>query len=66
MDVASIASSLVAAQTGQIQMAMAAKMIRMNAESGQAVVQMLDAAQANMSSLANVAPGVGGNLNISV
>jgi len=46
-------------------MALAAKMLRMNADSASAIVQVLDAAQKNLASLANVAAGVGQNLNIT-
>jgi len=53
------------AQMGQVQMAMAAKMLRMNADAAASIAQVIDAAQQNMTSLANVAAGVGQNLNIS-
>jgi len=66
MDPASIAAALVGAQTSNAQMALAAKMLRMNADAASSIVQVLDAAQQNLSSLANVAAGVGQNLNISV
>jgi hypothetical protein len=54
------------AQMSAVQMAIAAKMLRMNADSAASVVQIIDAAQQNMQSLANVAAGVGQNVNISV
>jgi hypothetical protein len=66
MDPASIAAALVGAQMSDTQMALAAKMLRMNADAASSIVQVLDAAQQNLSSLANVAAGVGQNLNISV
>ena len=66
MDSADLASSFVAARAGQTQLAVAAKMLRMNAESAQAVVQLLEAGQANIDKLANVASGIGGNLDVSV
>jgi hypothetical protein len=66
MDPADLASSFVAARAGQAQLAVAAKMLRMNAESAQAVVQLLEAGQANIDKLANVASGIGGNLDVSV
>jgi len=53
------------AQMSNVQMAIAAKMLRMNADATSAIVQALDAAQQNLASLANVAAGVGQNLNIS-
>jgi hypothetical protein len=65
MDVASIATAFVAAQASQLQTAMAAKMLKMNANASADVAKLLDAAQQNMSRLANVASGVGGNLDIS-
>jgi hypothetical protein len=65
MDVASIATALIAAQAGQAQMAVAAKLVKMNAEQGQSVANLLDAAQANFNQLANVAAGIGTNLDIA-
>ena len=66
MDTASLASAFIGAQMSQVQMAMAADMMRMNADSAKSVVQLIDAAQKNMQSLANVGAGVGQNLNISI
>jgi hypothetical protein len=64
MDTALI-SSLVAARAGQTQMAVAAKMMRMNADAAASMVKVLEAAQQNLTRLANVAAGIGGNLDIS-
>jgi len=36
----------------------------MNAENGASIVKVIDAAQQNLTSLANVATGVGQNVNI--
>lgn len=66
MDTAAIASALVGARAAQVQMAVAAEMLRMNADAAQSVVQVIEAAQQNIDRLANVAAGVGGNLDISV
>ena len=66
MDVASIAAAFIAAQAAQVQTAAAAKMVRMNADQGDNVARLLEAAQQNMNSLANVAAGLGGNLDITV
>jgi hypothetical protein len=41
-------------------------MLKMNAQNAASVVKLIDAAQQSMNSLANVAPGVGTNLDISV
>ena len=61
-----LVSGLLGAQMAQTQTAIAAKMLKMNAQAGQAVAQLLDAAQQSANSLANVASGIGGNLDISV
>lgn len=66
MDVASIAAAFIAQQAGQMQMAVAAKILRMNADRAGDVVKLLEAAQQNFNSLANVSTGLGGNLDISV
>jgi hypothetical protein len=66
MDVASIANAFIAAQMAQVQTAMAAKMLKMNADQAGNAAKLLEAASQNMKSLANVASGVGGNLDISV
>jgi hypothetical protein len=66
MDSADLASAFVAAQAGQTQLAVAAKMLRMNADAAQSVVKLLEAGQENIDRLANVASGVGGNLDVSV
>lgn len=66
MDPVSLATALVGAQMSDAQMAIAAKMLRMNADAQGAIVKVLEDAQRNLASLANVADGVGQNLNISV
>jgi hypothetical protein len=65
MDPTSIAAALAGAQMSNVQMAIAAKMLRMNADAASGIVQVLDAAQRNLASLANLAAGVGQNLNIT-
>ena len=49
----------------QVQMALAAKMLRMNADTTASIVQVLDAAQRNIQGLASAAAGIGQNLNIT-
>jgi hypothetical protein len=66
MDTAALASALVGAKAAQVQMAVAAKMLRMNADAAQSIVQVIEAAQQNIDRLANVASGLGQNLDISV
>jgi hypothetical protein len=65
MDIASIAAAFIAAQAGQVQTAMAAKLLRMNDQASNAL-KLIEAAQENFDRLASVAAGVGGNLDISV
>ena len=65
MDPVSLATALVGAQMGSAQMAVAAKMLRMNADNAASIVEVLNAAQRNIASPANVAAGVGQNLNIT-
>jgi hypothetical protein len=66
MDVGALAAAFIGAKTAQVQMAVAAKMLRMNADAAQSVVQVIEAAQQNLDRLANVASGLGQNLDISV
>ncbi len=65
MDPTSLAAALAGAQMSNVQMAIAAKMLRMNADAASGIVQVLDDAQKNIASLANLAAGVGQNLNIT-
>ena len=65
MDPAYLAAAFVGAQTGQLQMAVAAKMMKMNADQAASIAQLLEAATQNITTLANVASGVGQNLNIT-
>jgi Putative motility protein len=63
MDVAALAASFFAMQAGAAQQAMATKMIKMNLNAEASVVKALLQPQPSSASLA---PGVGGNLDISV
>jgi hypothetical protein len=65
MDVSAIAMAFVGAKAAQVQMATAAKMMRMNAVAAGSIVQVLDAAQQHMDRLANVAAGIGQTVDIS-
>lgn len=64
MDVGDLAAAFAGASTAKLQIAAAAKMMKMSADAQGAVVQVLEAAQENMKAL--VAAGIGGNLDISV
>ena len=60
-----LVSALIAARMGQMQLAVAGKMLRMNAEGAQAAAKLIEAGQQNLDRLANVAAGIGTNLDIS-
>ncbi len=63
---ASIATAFMAASAAQLQLAVAARMARMNADAAAGVVQLIEAAQQNLDSLANVGAGVGTQLDMTV
>ncbi|HMG77868.1 MAG TPA: hypothetical protein VK591_04240 [Xanthobacteraceae bacterium] len=65
MDPSSLITALMGAQTGVMQLAVAARLMRMNADQGAAVAKLIDAAQQSIDPLANVAAGIGTNLNVS-
>jgi len=65
LDPTSLITALVGAQTGMVQLAVAARLARMNADQGASVVKLIDAAQQSIDPLANVAAGIGTNLNVS-
>jgi hypothetical protein len=65
MDVAALAASLVAARMGQTQVAVAAEVVKMNAEQAASIVQVLEAAQDNMRQLV-AASGLGTAVDIRV
>ena len=62
----SLVTAALGAQTGLTQLALAGSMLKMNTQNAASVVKLIDAAQQTMNSLANVASGVGTNLDISV
>ncbi len=61
----SLISAVLAAQVGQMQLAAAALLAQSNPDSGSSVAQLVDAAQQNFNPLANVATGLGTNLDVS-
>ena len=66
MDVTSLAAAMVGAQAGRLQLAAAAKMMKMNADNAASIVQVIEAAQQNLNQLAGAAAGLGQNLDITV
>ncbi len=65
MDDAAITTAFVGAQAARIQIAAAAKMMRMNAQADRSIARLLEAARDNSRSLANLAAGVGANIDIT-
>lgn len=65
--VTGIAAAAAAANQAQLQMALAAKIAKMNASSAQSVVALLEASTENLEQIAqsSLPPGVGGKVDIS-
>ena len=61
----SVISALLGAQAGNTRLDMGVQLLRMNADSERAIVQMISAAAQSANSLANVAAGTGANLDIT-
>jgi hypothetical protein len=66
MDVAALAASLMAAQMGGTQLALATQMVKMGAQADASVVKLVESGQQNLNRLANLGAGIGGSLDISV
>jgi hypothetical protein len=65
MDPASIAAALIGARTGALQTEFAAKMLKINANQGVSIAQMLSAATQNENQLASLGAGLGQNLDVT-
>ncbi len=66
MDPTSLITAFLSAQTGMLQLAVAARLERMNAPgTASSVSQLVTAADQGANSLANVAAGVGANLDVT-
>jgi Putative motility protein len=62
----SLVSGILAAQAGNLQMQVATTVLKSNMDAEKsAVMTLLGTGQQNASSLANVAGGIGGNLDVS-
>jgi hypothetical protein len=66
MDVTAIAYAFIGAQASQQQSAMAAKMVRVNADAAASIVKVIEAAQQNLDRLTNRLPSVGTSLDVLV
>jgi hypothetical protein len=65
MDVGSVVAALLAAKVAQMQLGAAAKIAKMQADNGYAVVKLIDAADQNAQQLSAAAEGIGGNIDVS-
>ena len=61
----SLVTAIMGAQIGMMQLAVAARLARMNADQGASVANLVNAAQQNFGPLANVAAGIGTNLDVT-
>jgi hypothetical protein len=66
MDIGALASAMIAARVGEVQLAIAARMLRMNADAAASASKLVDAAEQNVDRLANVAAGIGSQLDLTV
>jgi hypothetical protein len=67
METTSLIGALLGAQTGMIQLAVAARLARMNnANMSGSIAQLVSAADQSANSLASVADNIGTNLDVSV
>jgi len=64
MSHASLATAIVSSQAGLTRTQLGVSFERMNADRGTAIANLVDSAQQNLKSLANVTPGTGSHVNI--
>ncbi|HUC50641.1 MAG TPA: hypothetical protein VMA30_14760 [Xanthobacteraceae bacterium] len=63
MSIAGLAAAIMSSQGGLKQIQLGQSFERMNADHGAAIANLVDSAQQNIKSLANVSPGTGSRLN---
>ena len=66
MDPVLAATALLAASSSQFQLAVAGSMLKSNLDASRSIANLIDSAQQNLDSLANVSAGIGGNVNLTV
>jgi hypothetical protein len=64
MDIGTLASALIAGTAARLQLAAAARIMRMDADARDSAAQLIDAAQRNGARLSAAVAGMGGNLDI--
>jgi hypothetical protein len=65
MNPTSLIAAFIGADVGEMQLAVAARLDRDNPQNGSSVTKLVDAAQQSFQPLANVAAGIGTNLDVS-
>ena len=65
MGLDALTSAVIGASIGRIQLAVAAKLLNINADTAASAVKVIDAAGQNFERLANVAAGLGTSIDIS-
>jgi hypothetical protein len=66
MDVGMLASSFVAARSAQMQLAVAAALIRMDAQQEASIANLVTAASENAQQMAEAAAGLGRHLDLKI
>ena len=61
-----LATALIGTRIAELQLAVAARMMRMNGEAAASAVRLVDSAEQNMDRLADVASGIGANVDLTV
>ncbi len=61
----SLLTAILGAETGMMQLAVAGRLARMDADQGTSIAKLIDAANQNANSLANVAETIGTHLDVS-
>jgi hypothetical protein len=65
MDPSSLITAFMGAQTGMLQLAVAARLERMNADQGASAAKLIGAAEQSFSPLASLPANIGANLDVS-
>jgi hypothetical protein len=65
MNDVALVSAFIGARLGQVQLAVAAKMLSINTDTARAAASLIEAGQQSFDRLANVAAGLGTNLDVS-
>lgn len=65
MDPTSIATALLGAQTRMMQLDVATRLMRMNADNSASIVKLVDSAQQSIAPLSDLPANIGANLDVS-